>query len=472
MIRVILLILFFCNAFFATAQEIIFTQDSTNTNEDSVLLTICSIALKGNKITKEYIIYREVPFKVGNAYTAKILTEQLELAKEQIMNTTLFNEVLVYVSNRVQNNLYIQIEVKERWYLFPLPFFRLIDRNFNQWWYDQKRSLDRVNYGLKFFHNNFTGRNDKLSLDIITGYSQQIVFNYNQPFADASLKHGFNVGFSYNRQKEINYKTENNQQKFFKLENDFVKEMVRGSITYSYRPDSKYRFYATIGYAKDNVNDTIIKLNPTYFPANTNNLSYIFSNLSFEYYAVDYIPFPQKGFMYQLSLFNKGFLKNMHLLSAKAEVTKAIKFNPNSFLQLHSVGIAGITAQQPYINKGLFGYGDVYLRGMESFVIDGTSGLLSNNTLYQKLFSFKFKNPVKIKAHEIIPFSFYAKVFTDMGYVYNKQQLFGNNLTNSFLTSAGIGIDVVSIYDFVFRAEYSITSAGNRGFGFRVRGDF
>lgn len=456
----------------ANAQPELFVIDSTSKIQttDSAKYTIGSIVLLGNKKTKSYIIFREVPFKEGDSYTPHQLTQQLELAKEQIMNTTLFVDVTVLVANLKNNIASVQIQVKERWYLFPLPYFKLVDRNFNQWWFDQKRNLDRVNYGLKFFHNNVSGRNDKLSLDVVAGYNKQIAFNYSQPFADKSLKHGFGIGFSYNQQREMNYKTINNQQAFVKLDG-FIRESTRASLSYSYRPDSKYRFYASATYANDKVNDTILKLNPNYFPTLNNSLSYLATGITLQYFAVDYIPFPKKGFMYEVSLYNRGFNKTMNLLSLSLETTNAITLNKNSFIQFHNLGIARFSNRQPFFNQGLLGYGDSYLRGLESFVIDGTAGFLSNTTIYQKLFNYTLKMPFKSKTHDKVPFSFYLKLFTDFGYVYNVEHD-ANTFSNKLLRSAGIGLDIVSIYDFVFRIEYSFNQFGNSGFAFRTRGDF
>jgi outer membrane protein assembly factor BamA len=449
---------------------VIVAQINVDTSKQASYI-IGSIELKGNKKTKAYIVLREVPFKIGDTLTAKELTEQLVLAKEQIINTTLFIDALVYAKNIIHGIANISIEVKERWYLFPLPYFKLVDRNFNQWWNEQNRSLDRVNYGLKFFHNNFSGRNDKLSLDVVNGYNQQVTFGYNQPFADKTLKHGFFIGFGYNRQRELNYATLNNSQAFVKP-GGYVKESYRAQATYSYRPDSRYRFYTTLAYVKDVVADTVLKLNANYFPTNSNNFSYLYMAANLQYFGVDYIPFPKKGFMYDVAITNKGFGKIFNQLSFSAEATKAISLSNNSFAQIHGVGITRFNTDPPFIAQGLMGYGEMYLRGLENYVIDGTASILLNNTLYQKLFSFNFKPPIKVKQHEQVPFTFYAKLFSDFGYVYNKRATPTNTFANTWLASAGAGIDITSIYDFVFRIEYSITQVGTRGFGVRVRGDF
>ena len=473
-------VFFFISIFFCCIVNISYAQLSADLVDYSKLLLsadsttqfkIGSIKLSGNKRTKSYIVFREIPFKEGNYFFPKALTKQLELAKDQIMNTTLFIDVTVYVSNLVSGVVTINVDVKERWYLFPLPYFKLVDRNFNQWWSDQSGNLERVNYGLKFFHNNVSGRNDKLNIDLVNGYNQQVVFGYNQPFADKSLKHGFSVNFIYSRQREMNYNTLDNKQAFIKLP-EFIREFQRSSFTYSYRPDSKYRFSARIGYTRDNVNDTILKLNPEYFPTANSSLNFFDAAASLQYYAVDYIPFPKKGFMYEVNLYNRGFSSKMNMLSLSVEATNAIKLSKNWFIQLHNVGVVRMNDDQPYYNRGLMGYGDFYLRGMESYVVDGTAGFISNTTLYRKLFTYVFRPPfIKTKTHDKIPFTFYLKAFGDMGYTYNKQQNI-KSYTNSFLPTTGIGLDIVSIYDFVFRIEYSFNQYGDKGFAFRTRGDF
>jgi len=111
------------------------------TQPDSALLMIADINITGYKKTKPYIIEREIPFKQGDYITKKDLLQKLLLAKQQVMNTSLFVDVSVFIADQHGDMLFINVDVKERWYLFPIPYFSLIDRNFNQWWVEQKRDL-------------------------------------------------------------------------------------------------------------------------------------------------------------------------------------------------------------------------------------------------------------------------------------------------------------------------------------------
>ena len=133
------------------------------------VFTVRSIFITGNKKTKELIILREVPFKSGDTYQLSELVKKFEIARKQLMNTALFHEVVVALKAFEGNNVDIAIDLRERWYLFPIPYFKFVDRNINQWLVEQHAKLTRVNYGLKVLYNNATGRNDKLNVYMING---------------------------------------------------------------------------------------------------------------------------------------------------------------------------------------------------------------------------------------------------------------------------------------------------------------
>ena len=88
-------------------------------------LQIAEVIITGNAKTRPFIILREVPFRKGDTLSFESLQQQLQLAKEQLMNTTLFVDVDVFISTRIQTpqqrQAVITVAVKERWYLFRFP---------------------------------------------------------------------------------------------------------------------------------------------------------------------------------------------------------------------------------------------------------------------------------------------------------------------------------------------------------------
>jgi outer membrane protein assembly factor BamA len=428
----------------------------------SPFVTIGNITIKGNKRTKPYIILREMVLHQGDTISLKDLNKKLEQSRNQVFNTALFVEVMVFAAENVGNQIAINVDVKERWYFFPLPYFRLVDRNFNQWLVDQKASLDRVNYGIKFTQNNLTGQNDALNIWLITGYSQQINLRYTLPFFDKKRKSGFSVGFGHSTQKELNYITSFNKQLFFK-NTDFVRRVTRADASYTYRPDQYWRHSLQALYVVEAISDTVVKVNPNYYPENRNEVKYLSLNYSISYVKTDYNAYPTKGILAGAYISKRGFDAVTGLWQVGARALYAFPLSKTAFVHLSGAATVKFTNDKTfYFNQRLFGYGDFQMQGLEYYVVDGTAGLLGKATIHQQILKYIFKNPFKSKSHDLIPFRFFLKAFGNVGYAYNKFP--GNSLLNNQpIYTAGIGLDIVSIYDFVFKIEFSFNQLGVQG---------
>ncbi len=327
-----------CSAAQSDTSVILRNPDLTVSPEQPALLMIADIAISGNKKTKSYIIEREIPFNQGDYILRSDLEKKLTLARQQIMNTSLFVDVTVSIASETGELVFINILVKERWYLFPLPYFKIIDQNFNQWWVEHKRDLNRVNYGLKFQQYNVSGRNDELNIWLISGYNRQISFRYEQPYVDKALKSGFSLGFNYSTQRELNYETLKSKQIFFK-QDDFVRQTIRVEAAYLYRPAIKTKHIIKLAYVDEKIADTIYKLNPSYFPNHATRVRFPELTYKMEYFNVDYIPYPSKGFMGDFSISKKGFDKNMDLWELNFQGNYTIPVSRLSQLQFQAAGI-------------------------------------------------------------------------------------------------------------------------------------
>ncbi|MCX6207094.1 MAG: hypothetical protein NTZ19_12680 [Bacteroidetes bacterium] len=434
-------------------------------------LTISTITVNGNKRTKGQIILRELSFFSGDFLSRKDLNEKIKLSKQQLMNTSLFVDVDL-VPIQKDNTVEIQVNVKERWYLFPLLYFKLVDRNFNQWWVEQHRSLDRVNYGIKFIQNNVTGRNDNLDVWLITGYTQQITLRYDLPFADRKLKHGFNVGIVYASQKELNYATGDNKQLFYKQDDIFVKKITRYDLTYSYRPDIKQKHTFKVSYNKEEIADTVNKINPNYFTNKATHFNYIDFNYGYRFFNADNNFYPKDGFLFQGNIYKRGLDQERNLWMINARAVYAVPVTKKSFLHFEAMAQFKSPPSNGYIDQRMFGYGSFQMRGLEYNVVDGMSGVMLKSTIHREVVHFEIKNPFKSKTHDRIPFRIYMKAYADLGYANLPHSIASNTLNNTVLHTWGFGMDIVSIYDFVFKIEYSFNQLGKDGLYLQSRNDF
>ncbi len=456
----------------------------SDTNAPKYLFVITEIALSGDRVTKPYIIYREIPFKTGDSISLPDLVSKFDLARRQLMNTRLFNDVVVSLKGFKGYEVEIQVEVKERWYLFPIPYFKIVDRNLSEW-AKQGYRLNRVNYGAKFTYYNFTGRNDKLKAWLITGYTRQAELSYEQPNADKSLKHGYGVNVSYATAKEVNHITRDNEQKFFPIQRpetpidsmsgglfhgQVLNEQFNLQLSYTYRPAIKTRHTVRLNYNINRIDEAIAIINPRYF--NNGKLRVAYPELSYtiDYNNIDYVAYPLKGVLGEVSLLRRGINKDMDMWQLSVKGTFGWQIAKKTYYGLQAYGLLKLPFDQPYFNQRALGYGDLFLRGLEKYVIDGVGIGMIRNTFRREL--FKFNIPLSLsKSHDKIPFRVFIKTYGDMGYAYNKTFL-ENSLANRMLYTAGAGIDLLTYYDFAFRFEYSCNQLGQKGLFLHFKNDF
>lgn len=431
---------------------------------DSSGYLVGSITIKGNKKTKPSIILREIPFKTGETYSLSVLTQKFEDARRQLMNTALFHNVVVAAENYEGNKANILVEVRERWYLFPAPYLKPVDRNLNQWLIEQKASLNRVNYGAKLYYYNATGRNDKLKALFINGYTKQISVSYDRLYIDKKMKWGLRTSFANGRNREINFNTVNDKQVFYKDQNAFVGRFLNANAELTYRRAIRTRHSFGISYTRQQVGDTILKLNPAYFEEGESFISYPSLQYTMAYYDLDYIPYPTKGYGAEIHVAKRGFTSRFNLFEIHAKAAGYWPVLPKTFLGISIYGGIKAPFKQPYINQRFFGYGDAALQGYEYYVIDGMAGGYLKATLNRQLLNFKVRIPPLKKGKEAtyIPFRFISKIYGNAGYVHHPDPA-NNTLSNRMLYSGGVGLDIVTFYDIVLKFEWSFNQLGENG---------
>ncbi|MEO7534319.1 MAG: POTRA domain-containing protein, partial [Ferruginibacter sp.] len=77
-------------------------------------LFIHQINVSGNRRTKDYIILREIQFKAGDSIDIHTINEAFQLARQQVYNTTLFNEVKIELAMISAHDIDVNVAVKER----------------------------------------------------------------------------------------------------------------------------------------------------------------------------------------------------------------------------------------------------------------------------------------------------------------------------------------------------------------------
>jgi hypothetical protein len=271
-----------------------------------------------------------------------------------------------------------------------------------------------------------------------------------------------NVAVAMGRNRELNYNTVNNKQLFLKTD-DYIRSFFSATAELTYRRAIYTRHRFGIGYSMDQIEDTALKRNPDYFNYEKNRVQFPELYYNMTYYNVDYIPYPTRGFAAEVMITKKGFSKFFNLTQLTTKGSANWPTGKRSFFSLNAYAALKLPFSQPYYNQRLIGYNDVYMQGYEYYVIDGVAGGYLKASFAKKLVKFNVKVPATKKiAPQKIPFNIYARVYGNTGYTYHPDPA-TNGLSNKMLYSAGMGIDITTIYDFTFRIDWSFNQLGQNG---------
>lgn len=452
------------------------TIDSTKIyGVDTNKVKIVGIQITGNRKTKGYIILREVPFAVGDSLWPNQTAVIFKQASTQVYNTNLFTDVKTTAVNINSHNIIINIAVKEKWYIYPTPQFQLADRSYNEWIKTYNADFNRVIYGVKFAHYNFSGRRDQLRIFLLNGYTRNYAFSYNAPYSNPNLTEGFAVAASFSQNREVGYKINFNNKLLNYKEDNFIRNSFSVRGTYSKRNSffKRTAISAVLNYL--NVADTIVssKLNPNYFGANRSNQVFPDFVYAVSYSNTDNINYPRKGLIYGYGVAKRGFgfSGGTNSLVFSGTYSKYIPHGKKWFSNITTAGVLKLPFKQAFINQRAIGQGDLSLRGLEVYFIDGVAAAATKYTLTKQVAAFNIKVPFKIKAIPYVPFKIFAKGYTDVGYSYNTKE-FATRLSNKFLYTGGVGIDILTFYDIVIKLEYSFNQIGEKGLFLSTNGGF
>jgi outer membrane protein assembly factor BamA len=433
--------------------------------DTSKVSVVKEIKIIGNKTTRDNIIVREIPFVIGDTISKENLHKVLERTQSNLLNTSLFNFVTVEPVNFDNTHISIYITVEERWYWWPIPIFDIEETNFNTWWLD--KDYNKVNYGLFLAKENFRGRKETIMFKVQGGYTEQLGIKYIIPYINKNKTNGLSAKFSYSRNHEVTYSTTNNIRDYYRSGTDYIKKEISANIGYEIRPKlyNKHIFY--LEYRNIGVADSVVLLNKNFLTEDNNSMQFLSLNYTFKRDKRNNKSYPTKGHYYDIFLVKNGLGMVDEKLNSFYFTTQLRRFWELSNRVYFSGSIKSkfTIKDSPYYFYNARGYHNDFIRGYELYVINGEHfSIVKTQLRYALLKSKIFKiNSIPAEKFNKIPLAIYLGAFFDAGYVDSKIINKNNFLVNSTLYGGGFGVDFVSYYDIVFRAEYSINKLNEHG---------
>jgi outer membrane protein assembly factor BamA len=429
---------------------------------------VSGILFVGNNETKDRILRAELDFHEGDSLSQADLHARLEANRRRLFNLQLFHTVLAQATCR-NGQLTVLFAVQERHYTFPVPIFSLADRNF-QAWRNRSDRWQRLDYGIHLLRTNFRGRNEQIIANLQLGFNRKYELFYEAPGLGRYRRLGFGIGISYYQSRSLDYITRDDRLVPLRAETGFPVQRFYTSGGLRLRHTVNFLSAVDVAYHHEQISEAVNDSNPGYFQNQTRR-EYLEFSLVSTLNQRNTFAYPLTGRYAQAALSHRVFLDNQtpSLTTLRLHYAKYVSLGHRFYYSVGVSGQARLTRSLSYADARALGY-DALVRGYDAYVIDGRHyGLL------QQGFSFRPFNASQIHLGFIddpklntIPLALYMNVFGDAGYVDNPNPLPQNRLPNRLLSATGLGLHVVTYYDWVFTLEYTLNRLGETGYFIRT----
>jgi outer membrane protein assembly factor BamA len=448
-------------------------QDPQIISPDRLIIT--GIEITGNKVTKEFVILRELLFVTGDSILKMEMIPVLQHSRENLLNTSLFNFVFIDVRHLPENRIIVEITVTERWYIWPVPILEYAERNFSE--FIKNKEWDKLVYGAYLKWNNFRGRRELLTGKIRLGYINEYAILYEVPNLGKKQQHGITTGFNLSHQNEVFVETVNNVPVEYEPTELPAQVLIDAFGKYSFRRKHYSSHTFRLDYLHYGISDSVMLVNPNYLGDSLTSLNYFTLSYEFKHDVRDSKVYPLHGFMVKVNVGKVGLgifpdfpyptLLLTGVLMYHQELARRVYFYNTTKVNFSSEKIL------PHImNRGL-GYSE-NLSAYEPYVMDGSDYIITKyNLKFQLVKPATYTIPfIKMEQFNKIHYAIYFNIFADAGFVHNEFPNPTNTMVNNWQYSAGVGLDLVTYYDQVIRIDYAINRYREHGIFFHLETPF
>ena len=428
------------------------------------------LTVEGNRKTRRPVVLRETGIAVGDTIPLADLDAVIARTQRLLINTGLFSgaEVLVASLDPAAHVLSVRVVVREKWYVYPAVGVDLADRNFNVWWTEQNRDLSRLNFAAALRHRNITGRADRLTFRVQSGYTRRAELSYTIPYIDRAKVLGLEVSALVDRNREWQSRTVGGEQRFYGNDTTAVLRRRRFRIGMTARPGLYLRHVLAVERQVTRADSALaIEVNPDFFGGGRVRQEYYGLLYDVAYDTRDLRAFALSGHVVQFRAHKIG-------LSARDDVNRFnvslgyARYQPLGGVFNLAVESKVRTALQrepvPYFSRESLGFGDDFLRGYQFYVVDGLDFAYAKTTLRAEVYDDVVRLPYSpVKALSEVPLRVYLGLHGDVGGANDPHRAPGNALANRLLTGYGVGLYGNAFYGQVFSVELTRNDLGEWG---------
>ena len=436
-------------------------------NDSTHCRQIEDIVFRGLRHTKEQALFREMIFRPNRSFCSDNWPAFLANEQQNLYNMGLFDTVAVRIHTPENANEWVEVAVKERWYIYPVPVFNLSGNSLSYWLTTLNKNPKFVTYGINFYHLNMSGMSDNLGLSFNWGANQQFRLDYTSPFLDTDGRFNLKVLLDLLQTRTVEYENTSHAP-LYEFGDKHLLRYAGGFLSGTYRAQLTYMHTLSIGFEQVTIQDTLMKLNPNYMLDNQSRRRAFGINYTYGIDTRDNIRYPFKGLLLEAGIqrWGLGLFDEQNLWEASVLWDQYYPIGKKVYLAQESSLFSSAPAKRAYVDRMRLQTNIRTMRGYESFLIQGPHFAFTRTTLRYQLLQFEWNNNTQNKVLSYvsyIPFQFYPYVLFDQAWVAAYSDTANNIYNNRWIGSAGLGIDLYTFYDLVIGCYYAIQLPDTKG---------
>jgi outer membrane protein assembly factor BamA len=409
------------------------------TLKDDETIKIDSVKIIGNDITLDFIILREITFRSGDITSGKVLRYN----RERVFSLRLFSNVDFYINQENAKNILV-IDVKESWYIYPLPFLRA-----------QNRDFKKSTYGINLLYRNFRGRNETIRAMMGFGYDPFYSLSYENPALSYKNELGIQITFLYSRP------TNKSSSAKSIIGDDFRYKIFSQTFGASKRFDQFNTGFVWLGF--DYI-ETPIALGGISASGGKIDRT-LYAGLGYFYDSRDLKQFSENGLYTFARFLHKGFgINNISYNEFEIDFREYRRIYGQLLGRWRFNYRAAFGEVVPFYNYSYLGYEERRVRGHVNDIREGLSYILTSFELgypIVKEWDLSIKLPLLPEKLTSARIGIYLTSFFDTGNAFKFKEPIS---LNGFYSGYGFGITVLILPYNAMRFEYALNELGKGEF--------
>jgi outer membrane protein assembly factor BamA len=415
---------------------------------DSLNLKVNNIIVTGNDVTKQDIILREMQLKKGSYFKLRKYSEDIL----NIYNLGLFTKVDIYPIPQPDKEITLNVDVKERWYILPLPNAGIEEGEWKKFWASMNIRWD-----------NFRGRNESVNVGARIFYNPSVSARYFVPWIGDKLHLFMGIGGAWQRTRNqslkavgiesgnstIDYDDKNYDNIQYRAELNVGRYFGRNFAVFT---DYKFNYLKVTEY----------ETGRTMSPAGVDR--YLTIGVGISYDSRDINEYATKGDYMRTSYSRFGFIDDE--IDFGRFIVENQSFIPLYLKKDYYVTFASklytsfaIGAVIPIYNHEYLGYSDDFIRGWKGQAFEGDDVFTLYNELRIPIITPRYIKADKMAVIRDIPIiknldlrhGLYFTFIYDIGTVWYKHESINKK---RFISGAGIGLNVIAPFGYVIRIDW------------------